>query len=143
MSVVEVGSAVTPFRVDGVDDARMKTMAALLRDPNPIHFDAEVVRSLGIGDRPVNQGPLNVGYVVNALLAWAGGDPAALRRLRVRFAGNVFAGDHLTAGGEVTDLRAEDGCTIATCDVWLDRDDGTRLLHGQAEVALPTEGTAR
>ncbi len=137
MSQVEVGSPITPFRVDGVDEARMKTMAALLRDPNPIHFDAEAVRSLGLGDRPVNQGPLNVAYVVNALLAWAGGDPAALRHLQVRFTGNVFAGDRVTAGGEVVGLQQVDGGTVATCDVWLDRDDGTRLVHGEAEVALP------
>lgn len=142
MSVVEVGSPVTPFRVDGVDPARMKTMAALLRDPNPIHFDPAVVRSLGLGEHPVNQGPLNVGYVVNALLVWAGGDPAALRRLQVRFTGNVFAGDRLTAGGEVVALEEIGGTTVATCEVWLDRDDGTRLLHGQADVALPPEGAA-
>lgn len=141
MSDVEVGSPITPFSVDQVDAARMKTMAALLRDPNPIHYDPEVVRSLGLGDRPVNQGPLNVAYVANALLGWAGGDPSALRRLQVRFAGNVFAGDRVTAGGEVVALHEEDGDTIATCQVWLDRDDGTRLLHGQAEVAIASGAT--
>lgn len=139
MSSVEVGSLVSPFHVDGVDPARMKTMAALLQDPNPIHFDPEVVRSLGLGDRPVNQGPLNVAYVANALLAWAGGDPAALRRLQVRFTGNVFAGDRVTAGGQVVEVQEIDGRTVATCEVWLDRDDGTRLLHGQAEIALPRD----
>lgn len=141
MSTVHIGASIPPFRVDGVNAARMKTMAALLGDPNPIHFDIDVVRALGLGDRPVNQGPTNVAYIMNALVAWAGGDPAALRRLQVRFAGNVFAGDRVTAGGEVVDLREVDGTTIATCDVWLDRDDGSRLVAGRADVALPPEET--
>jgi acyl dehydratase len=75
-------------------------------------------------------------YVVNALMAWAGGDPAAIRGLQVRFQGNVLAGDHVTAGGEVTEVREEDGQRIVICSVWLDRDDGARLLAGTAEVTL-------
>lgn len=141
MTTIEVGSAITPFHVDGVDAGHMKTMAALLGDPNPIHFDIDAVRALGLGDRPVNQGPTNVGYIANALVAWAGGDPATLRRLQVRFAGNVLAGDRVTAGGEVVELRELDGTTVATCEVWLDRDDGARLVHGRAEVALGPEAT--
>lgn len=141
MTAVEIGTAIPPVLVDGVDAGRMKTMAALLRDPNPIHFDTDVVRGLGLGDQPVNQGPTNVGYIVTALMAWAGQDPAAVRRLQVRFAGNVFAGDRVIAGGTVIALDTDDATTVATCEVWLDRDDGTRLVHGQAEVALPTEET--
>ena len=142
MTTVEIGTSIPPVHVDGVDACRMKTMAALLRDPNPIHFDPRVVRALGLGDRPVNQGPTNVGYIVTALLAWVGEDPTAVRRLQVRFAGNVFAGDRVTAGGTVVALDDADGATIATCEVWLDRDDGTRLVQGQAEVAVPTQETA-
>ncbi|WP_370326783.1 MaoC/PaaZ C-terminal domain-containing protein [Euzebya sp.] len=136
MRTVQPGDAIPPFTVDGVDAERMKTMAVLLRDPNPIHFDADVVRELGMGDRPVNQGPTNVGYVVNALLAWAGGRPGALRRLRVRLTGNVFAGDRLVASGEVTAVQTVDEAVVASCDVWLDRDDGTRLVTGTAEVVV-------
>jgi acyl dehydratase len=111
-------------------------MAALLRDPNPIHWDVESVKRLGMGDRVVNQGPNNMAYVVNALMAWVGGDPAAVRSVQVRFQGNVLAGDRVTAGGEVTEVREEDGQRIAVCAVWLDRDDGARLLAGTAEVAV-------
>ena len=86
----------------------MKTVAALLHDPNPIHFDLESVQALGMGDRQVNQGPTNMAYVVNALTAWTG-DPASVRRLQVRFLGNVFAGDRVSAGGVVTGIREEGG----------------------------------
>ena len=133
---VNVGDRIPDWVVDSVDAEKMKTMAALLRDPNPIHWDVESVKRLGMGDRVVNQGPNNMAYVVNALMSWAGGDPAAIRSVQVRFQGNVLAGDRVTAGGEVTEVREEGGRRIAVCAVWLDRDDGTRLLAGTAEVAV-------
>ena len=88
----------------------------------------------GLGDRLINQGPTNVGYVCNALLAWAGND--ALRSLTVRFTSNVFDGDEVVAGGVVTAIDEIDGERRATCDVWLDRGDGTRAIEGVAVVAL-------
>jgi acyl dehydratase len=129
------GTRLPTWRVD-VEAAGMRTMAALLRDPNPIHFDVGAVRQLGLGDRPINQGPTNVGYIVNMLLTWRGGEPSTITRLTVRFTGNVFAGDRLVAGGEVVEVRTTDSGRTAVCDVWLDRDDGVRVVSGSAEVTL-------
>ena len=136
MTTPTVGEAITPLHIDGVDGQQIKTMAALLRDPNPIHFDTDVTRALDMGDRAVNQGPTNVGYVATALMAWAGGGPECIRHLKVRLAGNVFAGDRLTAGGTVESVSEEDGTTVATCTVWLRRDDDTVVVTGTAEVTL-------
>ena len=63
------GTEVPPFVVESVPAEAMKTVAALLHDPNPIHFDLDAVQALGMGDRQVNQGPTNMAYVVNALTA--------------------------------------------------------------------------
>lgn len=136
MTAVTVGTPVPALELV-VDAGRMRTMAALLDDPNPIHWDVDAVRALGLGDRPVNQGPSNAGYVVNALVAFAGGDPGAVRRVSVRFRGNVLAGDRVTAGGVVTAVTTLGSDVVATCEVWLDRDDGARLVSGTAEVRLP------
>ena len=115
----------------------MKIFAAIARDPNPIHWDRAAVAERGLGDRLINQGPINLGYVVNMLLAWTG--PASLRDIAVRFTSNVFDGDMVTAGGVVTGVRVEQGERLADCDVWLDRDDGTRAIAGTATVgACPT-----
>ena len=113
----------------------MKIFAALARDPNPIHWDRAAVAERGLGDRLINQGPTNLGYVVNMLLAWTG--PASLRDIAVRFTSNVFDGDTVTAGGVVTCVRDEGSERLADCDVWLDRADGTRAIAGTATVALP------
>ena len=88
----------------------------------------------GNGTTVINQGPANLGYVMTMLMDWAG--PASIRMIRCRFTANVFAGDHVTAGGVVTGVREENGETLVDCDVWLDRDDGTRTVAGSATVAL-------
>ncbi|MDI2027758.1 MaoC family dehydratase [Saccharopolyspora sp. TS4A08] len=132
---VAVGARLPEWRVPAVSAEKMKTTAALLADPNPIHWDVEVVRALGMGERPINQGPLNMGYVLNMLAAWSGGHDR-LRRFRVRFRGNVFAGDELRAGGSVTGVREEAGMTVADCDVSLDVVGGTTVLSGTAAVIV-------
>jgi acyl dehydratase len=132
---VSPGTLVPPWSHGPVDPEKMKIFAAIARDPNPIHWDRAAVAERGLGERLINQGPINLGYVVNMLLAWAG--PASLRELKVRFSSNVFDGDIVVAGGVVTGLRDEGGERLADCEVWLDRGDGTRALGGSATVALP------
>jgi acyl dehydratase len=132
---VQPGAEIPPLVVEEVGTEQMKTVAALLHDPNPIHFDVESVQALGMGDRVVNQGPNNMAYVVNMLGDWAGG-PGRVRGLRVRFLGNVFGGDRLTARGTVTGVREEGGERLADLDVWLERAEDDRVLDGTAVVAL-------
>lgn len=133
---VSVGTELPVFEVE-VRAAAMKTMAVLLRDPNPIHFDRDSVAALGMGDRVINQGPTNMAYVVNMLVAWAG-DPARIRALKVRFLDNVRAGDHVFAGGVVTSVAGDGRHQVAECDVWLDVVGGPRALAGSATVAIET-----
>ena len=131
----QVGLEIPPLVIEEVSAEPMKTVAALLNDSNPIHFDVESVRALGMGDRVVNQGPNNMAYVMTMLGNWAG-SPGQVRGLRVRFLGNVFAGDRLTARGTVTGLREEGGERLADLDVRLERAEDDRVLDGTAVVAL-------
>ncbi len=132
---VSVGMALPEWRLESVSAEKMKLLAAILRDPNPIHWDASEVAKRGMGDRVINQGPTNLGYVTNMLMAWAG--PACLRHMEARFTSNVFDGDSVVAGGTVLGLRSEGGERLADCEVWLDRGDGVRAVAGRATVALP------
>lgn len=102
---MKVGDRLPEVKIPCVSAEKMRTMTALMRDPNPIHYDPEAVRRLGLGDRVVNQGPLNQAYIVTALARWAGGTDR-VRRLRVRHEGTAFAGDRLRACGEVTGIDA-------------------------------------
>jgi acyl dehydratase len=133
LSEVEVGTELAPFLVESVSAEKMKLMAALLRDPNPIHLDPAAVRALGMGDRVVNQGPINQAYLVNMLTAFAG-DPGAIRRMTVRFLGNVFAGDRVECRGRVTEVDAGAGLVTVELEESV---DGAPVMAGTAVVALP------
>jgi acyl dehydratase len=132
--LVQIGDAVPPWRLEHVSESRMRLLAAILRDPNPIHWDRAEVAQRGLGNRLINQGPTNVGYLCNSLLAWAGHD--SLRSLTVRFTSNVFDGDQVIASGEVLAVDRSGTEPLATCTVWLDRGDGTRAVEGTAVITL-------
>ena len=139
-AAVTVGTELPAYDIPSVSAEKMKTMAALLSDPTAIHWDVATLQALGMGDRPINQGPLNMGYVMNAVTDWAGG-PERLRRLKVRFLGNVLAGHHLRVRATVTELREEDGARQADCDVVLEviggDTAGDPVVSGTATVVLP------
>lgn len=130
---VPVGTEIPPWTMDIVDPARMKTMAAVLRDPYPVHWDRDANAAMGLGGRVINQGPLNLSYVVNMLLAWAG--PSCVRRLTVSFGRPVLDGDRVTAHGRVIAIEEIEGERRATCEVWLKRSEEL-VVTGTAVVAV-------
>lgn len=132
---VSVGQRLPEWRIESVSAERMKLLAAILRDPNPIHWDPAEVAKRGLGHRVINQGPTNLGYITNLLMDWAG--PACLRSLEARFTSNVFGGDEVVATGVVTGVSEENGERLVECDVWLDRGDGSRAVDARATVAVP------
>ncbi|MET0190910.1 MAG: MaoC/PaaZ C-terminal domain-containing protein [Pseudonocardia sediminis] len=129
---MNVGDALPDLVVESVDPERMKTMAALLRDPNMIHLEPAEAARHGLGDRVVNQGPINMGYV-QTMLAHAAGGVDRVRATAFRFLANVHAGDRVVAGGRVTAVR--DG--EVDCEVWLDVTGGARALSGTATLLAP------
>jgi len=120
-----------------IDKARIRRVMDVMDDVNPVHIDEELVRRMGLRGL-VNQGPCNLAYIINMLVAWTG-NPDCVKRMQVRFHNLVVPGDRTLAGGTVTAVR--DGASPeADCDVWLRLEDGTTLLAGMATVALPKQG---
>jgi acyl dehydratase len=134
---VAVGDPIPEWVMESVSPERMRTMAAILRDPNPLHWDRDAVAALplGLGRRTINQGPLGLSYMINMLHAWAG--PECLRRIVMRFPQVVLDGERVVARGRITALRAQNGERLAECDIWLQHDERGVLLEGTATVALP------
>lgn len=129
---VVAGLELEPLAIASVSPHHMKTMAAILQDPNPIHFDVEAVRALGLGDRPINQGPLNMTYLLELVIRFAG-DQERVRRFSTRFLGNVFAGERIECSGTVTAVDAAAG----TAELELAATAGGRVvLGGTATVEL-------
>ena len=132
-----VGDLIPAWVMENVSPERMRTMAAILRDPNPLHWDRQAVAALklGLGERTINQGPLGLGYMVNMLHAWAG--PGCIRRLVTRFPQVVLDGERVVARGSITALREVEGELLADCSIRLEHAERGVLLEGEATVALP------
>ncbi len=135
---VEVGVEIPEWTMADVDPQRMKTMAAILRDPYPVHWDRQSVAALGRGERVINQGPLNLSYIANMLMAWQGA--TCIRRLQVSFGDPVLDHEHVTAAGTVTSIETVGAEQRAHCEVRLMR-DGQPVVTGTAVVALSTTTT--
>lgn len=132
----KVGDSIPEWVMESVSPARMCTMAAILRDPNPIHWDREAVdaMSLGIGKRTINQGPLGLSYMINMLHVWMG--PESIRRIVMTFPQLVLDNDRVVARGTITALYEKEGSSMADCDIWLEKEGAGALLKGTATVFL-------
>jgi 3-hydroxybutyryl-CoA dehydratase len=98
-----VGDALPLFVIESVSPEAMKQWAVFLADPNPIHLDVEVVKAKGLGDRVINQGPINVAYMMNMLMAAFPG--ARIDSMDSRFLDNVYGGDKAIASGQITEIE--------------------------------------
>jgi 3-hydroxybutyryl-CoA dehydratase len=116
-----------------VRQSAMDVFAEILEDPNPIHLDPAATAAAGLGERTINQGPANFGYVIDMLRENFPG--AAIGDLNVRLLANVCADDRVTAAGRVE--ANQDG--RLRCAVWLDVEGGPRAIEGTATVVLPEE----
>jgi 3-hydroxybutyryl-CoA dehydratase len=124
-----------PWKLDQVDPARMKTLALLLADPNPIHLDPVAAKRLAGTDQAVNQGPSTMALGVNMLLAAFPG--ARLASYGVRLLGLVLAQDSVEGGGTVVDREILDGQERVRCQLHLDVPGRGRVLEGEAVLVLP------
>jgi len=125
-----VGDTLPPFMIESVSADAMKQWAVFLADPNPIHLDVAVVKAKGLGDRVINQGPINVAYMMNMLMAaFPGG---RIEAMDSRFLDNVYAGDRVVATGRIT---AVDGDRI-DCEISLDAEGRGTVNSGTARVRI-------
>jgi 3-hydroxybutyryl-CoA dehydratase len=111
-----------------VDPDDMADLAIVLRDPNPIHLDPHAAAAAGLGDRVVNQGPANLAYIINMLVAAF--PEHKVVKLDSRYLANVFGGDVVEAGGTITGVE----CHEIQCDAWLKNPDGTVAVSAVAQL---------
>lgn len=125
-----VGDALPPFVIESASPEAMKAWAVFLADPNPIHLDVEVVKAKGLGDRVINQGPINVAFMMNMLMAAFPG--AKIESMDSRFLDNVYGGDKVTAHGTIT---AVEGNRIS-CEFTLDVEGRGTVNSGTATILI-------
>lgn len=126
---VAVGDSLPDRPGPDITKVRIRMVMDVMDDVNPVHIDEALVAQMGLRGL-VNQGPCNLAYMINMLVAWTG-DPDCVQRLQVRFHNLVVPGDNTIAGGRVRAIN-KDGSV--DCDVWLKLADGTVMLAGIATV---------
>lgn len=125
-----VGDELPPLVIESVSPEAMKQWAVFLADPNPIHLDVEAVKARGLGDRVINQGPINVAYMMNCLLrAFPGGHIASMTS---RFLDNIYGEEKIVAKGRI---EAIDGNRI-TCSVVLESEERGTVNSALATIIL-------
>ncbi len=102
-------------------------------DFNPIHLDPEFARSVGLPGN-ILHGLYGMALVARAATAAAGGDPRALRRLRVQFRGMAVPEREITVSGTVREVDADADAGRATVDLMAEQAGAEIVRHGEAEI---------
>jgi len=130
---LQAGQEMTPLAVT-ITREQIKAYADASGDQNPIHQDDTIAKQMGLPG-VIAHGMLDFGILARAITGWLG-DPARLRRLRVRFSAMVQPGDVVTCRGVVESV--DEAAGTAALSVWVENQRGERVLnHGEATVSLP------
>lgn len=127
---IKVGDTLPPFAIDTVSPEAMRDWSVFLADPNPIHLDVKVVKAKGLGDKRINQGPANVAYMMNMLMAAFPG--CRIEDMNSRFLDNVYEGDRVVASGTVTAVKGN----RVSCDIALDVEGRGTVNAGTATIII-------
>lgn len=137
---IEVGQEI-PSLVKHIDSVSMVMYAASTWDFHKYHHDKDYANSKGM-KAPILDGQQLGAFLAQQVMDWAGID-ATLKRLAFRYTGFVFAGDHLTCKGRVADKREEKDESLVECELWIENQEGNRVLdRGKAVLTVPTRTTS-
>ena len=130
MAEFKQGDALPDLKV--MPDAGLtKRYAEASGDPNPIHFDADFAEKVGLPG-VILHGLWSMAQVARAHTDAAGGDPRALRRLKVQFRGMGFPEQEIVVTSTV---READGGRIVT-DTVAAQGESQIIRNAEAELEL-------
>ncbi len=98
----------------------------------PRFLDDEGARAEGLPGM-IAPGNMSMGLLTMLIDGWAG--PGRLRRLGTTFRGLVLPDRTIRLCGAVT--QKDDAARTVELDLWMESDEGDRLVIGTATVALP------
>ncbi len=131
---LSIGDTHEAVVIEKVTRTHIVKYAGASGDFNPLHHDDTVAQSLGGYPSVFAHGMFSMGLTGRMLTDWLG--PTALKKFGVRFTRQVWPGDTLTARGEVTDVRDEDGQRVATIRVVTVNQNGESVVEGEAVAMI-------
>ncbi|MFQ5860918.1 MAG: MaoC family dehydratase [Dehalococcoidia bacterium] len=133
---VKVGGELGPvYKVPTEEAVALFCRAWGNRGPNRF-TDPEAARRVGL-PYPLVPGIMSLAYLAHLLNQWA--PNGQVKRLDVVFRQMVPHNQPITLVGVVTDKREEQGQGLVECDLYLQSQEGERLVGGKAVVFLPLQ----
>jgi acyl dehydratase len=135
---VNVGDEITSITKPPITEVQLVKYAGASGDYNPIHTVHHFAEKAGLGG-VIAHGMLSMGFAGEHVTKWIG-EEGDLKRLKVRFTSMTRPGDVVTLKGKVTDKKLGVGENLVECDIWIEKEDGSKTIVGDATVALPARG---
>jgi acyl dehydratase len=134
---VNAGDEIPSLTKEPITEVQLVKYAGASGDFNPIHTVHLFAEKAGLGG-VIAHGMLSMGFVGQHITQWAG-EAGTLKRLKVRFVAMTRPGDVITLKGKVTGKRQSGAENLVDCELWAEKEDGTKTVTGEATVALPAK----
>jgi len=133
-SQLSVGDEKQMVVVENLTRTQIVQYAGASGDFNPIHHDEEFARKAGYPS-VFAHGMLSMGLTGKLLTDWLG--DGVLREFGVRFVGQVWPGDTLTAKGTVKSVETDGDEGRVEIELVTLNQKGVPVIKGQATASLP------
>ena len=130
--------ATAPVRSHELTRTDLVRYAGASGDFNPMHHDEVKAQAAGMPS-VFGHGMFSAGFLSSVLTDYVG--EGNLTRYAVRFTKQAWPGDVLTTLITVTDVRQEDGRTVADLTCNLVTEKGVTVISGEATAVLPSRPT--
>jgi acyl dehydratase len=135
---VTEGDEIPTLTKPPITEVQLVKYAGASGDFNPIHTVHHYAEKAGLGG-VIAHGMLSMGFAGEHVTKWIG-ESGTLKRLKVRFTAMTRPGDVVTMKGKVTGKKQVDDENLVDCDIWIETEDGTKTIIGNATVSLPVRG---
>ena len=133
-SELKVGDTYQEEVCNNLSRTQIVQYAGASGDYNPLHSDEVFTTEIAKYPSVFAHGMLSMGMTGKMLTNYVG--DGQLTYCGVRFTSQVFPGATLTARATVTDIREEDGETIADLEVSTTDGEGVEVIKGKASARL-------
>lgn len=144
---VEVGQDI-PILQKVATTRMLVQWAGATGDFNPLHYDEEFAKSLGVGG-PIVHGALKRAWLINMLTDWIG-DQGELKKFSCRYRGMDYPrrmetfdtpkdGETWLCKGKIIRKFIEADDHFVECEVWVENGKGEKTTYGYALVNLPSK----
>jgi len=135
---VEVGSEIPPLVKGPYMVMNLAKFGAMVGDFYPTHYDHKWAMEKDKVPAVVVYGLQIASHLCQVLTDWIGSN-GILRKYNNRVTTQVYVGDILTLKGKVTAKYIKEGENHLDCELWGEKQDGTRAVVGSGTVILPSK----